>query len=203
MIKIWISIQTFLNNCGFGANVLFYKRSLTLKGIKVFPGYAMGYTHTMATGIWLPSPQYVAEYYFPMDKFKLIPQCNWNLCYESYVVCICQYHHDWHVIRCIGKIPISYQCIYTYIYIYIESSYILNKVLPFPTDVPDSKSHGANMGFTWVLSSPGRPHVGPMNLAIWGDPYSFLWYGTHSWRIYSNTPWAKIVDRLLCHVIWN
>ena len=32
---------------------------------------------------------------------------------------------------------------------------------------PDSKVHGANMGPTWVLSSPGGPHVGPMNLAIW------------------------------------
>ena len=31
---------------------------------------------------------------------------------------------------------------------------------------PDSKAHGANMGPTWVLSSPGRPHVGPINLAI-------------------------------------
>ena len=27
--------------------------------------------------------------------------------------------------------------------------------------------HGANMGPTWVLSSPGGPHVDPMNLAIW------------------------------------
>ena len=32
---------------------------------------------------------------------------------------------------------------------------------------PDSKVHGANMGPTWVLSSPGGPHVGPKNLAIW------------------------------------
>ena len=31
---------------------------------------------------------------------------------------------------------------------------------------PDSKVHGANMGPTWVLSSPDGPHVGPMNLAI-------------------------------------
>ena len=31
---------------------------------------------------------------------------------------------------------------------------------------PDSKVHGANMGPTWVLSAPNRPHVGPMNLAI-------------------------------------
>ena len=32
--------------------------------------------------------------------------------------------------------------------------------------IPDSKVHGANMGPTWVLPSPGGPHVGPMNLAI-------------------------------------
>ena len=31
---------------------------------------------------------------------------------------------------------------------------------------PNSKVHGANMGPTWVLSAPGGPHVGPMNLAI-------------------------------------
>ena len=30
----------------------------------------------------------------------------------------------------------------------------------------DSKVHGANMGPTWVLSAPGGPHVGPINLAI-------------------------------------
>ena len=31
---------------------------------------------------------------------------------------------------------------------------------------PDSKVHVAHMGPTWVLSAPGRPHVGPMNLGI-------------------------------------
>ena len=34
--------------------------------------------------------------------------------------------------------------------------------------VPDSKVHGANMGPTWVLSAPDGPHVGLINLAIWG-----------------------------------
>ena len=29
-----------------------------------------------------------------------------------------------------------------------------------------SKVHGANMGPTWVLSTPDGPHVGPMNFAI-------------------------------------
>ena len=32
---------------------------------------------------------------------------------------------------------------------------------------PNSKVHGANIGPTWVLSAPGGPHVGLMNLAIW------------------------------------
>ena len=32
--------------------------------------------------------------------------------------------------------------------------------------VPDNKVHVTNMGPTWVLSVPGRPHVGLMNFAI-------------------------------------
>ena len=31
---------------------------------------------------------------------------------------------------------------------------------------PDSKVHVTHMGPTWFLSAPGRPHMGPMNLAI-------------------------------------
>ena len=34
--------------------------------------------------------------------------------------------------------------------------------------VPDSKFHGANVGPIWGRQDPGGPHVGPMNLAIWG-----------------------------------
>ena len=34
------------------------------------------------------------------------------------------------------------------------------------TGYPDIKVHGAHMGRTWVLSAPGDPHVGTMNLAI-------------------------------------
>ena len=34
-----------------------------------------------------------------------------------------------------------------------------------PTN-PDIKVHGANMGPTGVLSAPGGPHVGPINLAV-------------------------------------
>ena len=39
---------------------------------------------------------------------------------------------------------------------------------------PDSKVHGANMGPTWVLSAPGGPHVGLMNLAIWERPMALV-----------------------------
>ena len=35
--------------------------------------------------------------------------------------------------------------------------------LPF---YPDSKIHVANMGPTWDRQDPGKPHVGPMYLAI-------------------------------------
>ena len=31
---------------------------------------------------------------------------------------------------------------------------------------PDNKVHGANMGPTWVLSTPDGPQIGPMKLAI-------------------------------------
>ena len=41
---------------------------------------------------------------------------------------------------------------------------------------PDSKVNVANMGPTWVLSSPGGPHAGPMNLAIRVVKISEPWY---------------------------
>ena len=44
--------------------------------------------------------------------------------------------------------------------------YNLNIIIPLHTS-PDYKVHGANKGSTWVLSALGRPHIGPMNLAIW------------------------------------
>ena len=34
---------------------------------------------------------------------------------------------------------------------------------------PWKQVYGANMGPTWVLSAPGGPHVGHVNLAIWDD----------------------------------
>ena len=42
-----------------------------------------------------------------------------------------------------------------------------NGFLPDDTKpFPDSKVPVAHIGPTWVLSAPGRPHVGPINLAI-------------------------------------
>ena len=35
-----------------------------------------------------------------------------------------------------------------------------------PGTYPDSKVHGATLGSTWVLSTPGGPRVGPLNRAI-------------------------------------
>ena len=57
---------------------------------------------------------------------------------------------------------------------YLILSYAYGWLLLFPdlswpgcfNTFPDSKVHVANMGPTWVLSSRGGPHVGPMNLAI-------------------------------------
>ena len=50
----------------------------------------------------------------------------------------------------------------------IQSKMLSAWCLPFCVSLsdPDSKIHGANMGPTWVLSAPGGPHVGLMNLAI-------------------------------------
>ena len=33
---------------------------------------------------------------------------------------------------------------------------------------PGSSVRGANMGPIWGRQDPGGPHVGPMNVAIWG-----------------------------------
>ena len=45
-------------------------------------------------------------------------------------------------------------------------------------NTPDSKVRVANMGPTWVLAAPGRPHVDPMNLAI-SDTLSPLCSASH------------------------
>ena len=59
-------------------------------------------------------------------------------------------------------------------------------------NIPDSKVHGTNMGPTWVLSVPGRPHVGLMNLAIW-DTNDFI-----LWRTYQQL-WLQLIFDMACH----
>ena len=69
--------------------------------------------------------------------------------------------------------------------------------------VPDSKVHGANMRTIWGRQDPGGPHVGPMNLAIWGptgirawlihsvespsmvDPQWDIWYWGSKWNLHT------------------
>ena len=75
----------------------------------------------------------------------------------------------------------NYDTVQSYIYIYAPPD--LNELIALKTfwqfdvsmekcleknihGIPDSKVHGANMGPTWVLSAPGGPHVGPINLTI-------------------------------------
>ena len=63
----------------------------------------------------------------------------------------------------------------------------------FSMKVPDSKVHGANMGPIWGRQDPGGPHVGPMNLAIWGGMVPFLWASVQrciTWRcLYNASNW--------------
>ena len=53
--------------------------------------------------------------------------------------------------------------------------------------IPDSKVHVAHMGPTWVLSAPGGPHAGPMNLAIRDILHVF----THILYVY---PWHQVYN---------
>ena len=73
----------------------------------------------------------------------------------------------------------------------------INKFPDFKDFIPDSNVHGANMGPTWVLSSPGGPHVGPMNLVIWDASK----HGVHDcivaeWdtRINTKTAWRMMTS---------
>ena len=58
---------------------------------------------------------------------------------------------------------------------------------------PDNNFHGAHLGPTWVLSAPGGPHVGPMNLAIRG---TLTWPG-------STTPLVAAVCYKCLHTVRN
>ena len=59
----------------------------------------------------------------------------------------------------------------------VQYSYIvaINLLIILVYTIPDSKFRVAHMGPTWVLSAPGGPHVGPMNLAIRDTSMSGHW----------------------------
>ena len=59
------------------------------------------------------------------------------------------------------KVPLS--CL-SWLDVHVIGSW--NPICSTPSIPPDSKDHGAKMEPTWALSVPGRPHIGPMNLAI-------------------------------------
>ena len=80
-----------------------------------------------------------------------------------------------------------------------------NGLLP-DRSYPDTKVHGDIMGPTWVLSAPGGPHIGPMNLAI---RVAITWAGVdlkgtsvlyHSLRATSKEVLVKLV-RNVCSEI--
>ena len=48
--------------------------------------------------------------------------------------------------------------------------------------IPDSKVHVANMMPTRVLSAPGGPHVGPMNLACYQGIKSVTYLNFDTWN---------------------
>ena len=60
---------------------------------------------------------------------------------------------------------------------------------------PDSKVHGANMGPIWGRQDPGGPHVGPMNLAIWGNSPKFSWNlsGHIGWYCIIKKPYLRLL----------
>ena len=60
----------------------------------------------------------------------------------------------------------------------------------------DNKVHGANMGPTWVLLAPDGPHVGPMNLAIWGSLEH-----TENWWIHHHTKTKQDITMAINKVI--
>ena len=49
-------------------------------------------------------------------------------------------------------------------------------------EYPNNKVHGANMGPIWGRQDPGRPHVCPMNLAIWVSKQHEREWVKYHWR---------------------
>ena len=68
----------------------------------------------------------------------------------SYYINICECIYSYDKPNNVGKPVTQYMC----------TCYNTSQIAKFM---------GANMGPTWVLSAPDGLHVGPMNLAIWGN----------------------------------
>ena len=68
--------------------------------------------------------------------------------------------------NCIKQNFMRYNNLSSWIIMTVKSFWHTERVNCSLNDNPDSKVHVAHMGPTWVLSTPGGPHVGPMNLAI-------------------------------------
>ena len=61
---------------------------------------------------------------------------------------------------------------------------------------PDSKVHGANMGPTWVLSAPDRPHVDPRTLLSGEDRDADVESDDY------NDEWRPRVDMIIVMLTW-
>ena len=72
--------------------------------------------------------------------------------------------------------------------------YFTERTQIVPIKTPDKKIYGANMGPTWVLSAPGGPHVGLMNLAIWDIAQCHgMFLSAWHWQ-WSNIRWIHKTD---------
>ena len=67
---------------------------------------------------------------------------------------------------------------------------ILSNSFIHTINYPDSKVHGANMGPTWVLSSPVGLHVGPMNLAIVKQILRNIRQHMYRWALIIEAEWC-------------
>ena len=70
------------------------------------------------------------------------------------------------------------------------------------TTVPDSKVHGANMGPIWGWQDPGGPHVGPMNLAIWGGNWISMVVHDVLKTFYTCTLATIILNQSIIMTLW-
>ena len=75
----------------------------------------------------------------------------------------------------------------------------INRITHTSLNTPDSKVHGANMGPTWVLSTPDGPHVGPTNLTIRDNAGKYAYVGAFLRRAaHPKPPW--LLQRPCCQI---